>query len=135
MTCATGRLGLNLQACLMPLRLEVFFFLFLSNVLKVAASSCWWNVKVVRRRITYLGTTCINLYIGFYKVLKKSYCIGIFRVFMLDSSAAALQSSVCETIFTFLEKKKKRYLLPLSYRILTNRYIFRPAGFRGRGVK
>lgn len=35
---------------------------------------------------------------------------------MLDSNATALQSSVCETIFTFL-KKTNRHLLPFSYRI------------------
>lgn len=107
MTCATGRLGVNLQACLMPLRLEGFFFIFISlQCFESSSVFMLLECEGCAKADNFLGTTCINLYIGFYKVLKKSYCIGIFRVFMLDSSAAALQSSVCETIFTFLKKKK-----------------------------
>lgn len=103
MTCATGRLGVNLQACLMPLRLEVFFFLSL-QCFESSGVFMLLECEGCAKADNFLGRTYISLYIGFYKVLKKSYFIGIFRGFMLDSCAAALQSSMCEMIFISLKK-------------------------------
>lgn len=71
----------------MPLRLEGFFFFLSLQCFESSSVSMLLECEGCAKADNFLGRTYINLSIGFYKVLKKSYFQGFYVGFQCNGLA------------------------------------------------